>query len=228
MIDGLACSAMPAAVERHASRLAMVPIVHALIASDVGIDAATAARRADGECRALSPAQAIVVAGPARRKLFAMNVFDLLGPLPKANSTTVLEASAGTGKTFVLAGLVTRLVAEGAATLGFSSAVAARGLALALLGRGDEACAEASRACDLYPLERDRFGAPYYLATRLRTLAVLGDEAEFAHALGEYLSLPAMAEHIDYLVLDPVFDGIKEKAAVVALIGQYTLRKTSA
>ncbi|MGV0783792.1 exodeoxyribonuclease V subunit beta [Mycolicibacterium sp. XJ775] len=46
-----------------------------------------------------------------------MNVFDLLGPLPQTNSTTVLEASAGTGKTFALAGLVTRLVAEGAATL---------------------------------------------------------------------------------------------------------------
>ena len=46
-----------------------------------------------------------------------MNVFDLIGPLPQTNSTTVLEASAGTGKTFALAGLVTRLVAEGAATL---------------------------------------------------------------------------------------------------------------
>ena len=46
-----------------------------------------------------------------------MDRFDLLGPLPAANSTTVLEASAGTGKTFALAGLVTRYVAEGAATL---------------------------------------------------------------------------------------------------------------
>ncbi|OBG79648.1 exodeoxyribonuclease V subunit beta [Mycobacterium sp. E802] len=46
-----------------------------------------------------------------------MKVFDLLGPLPQPDSTTVLEASAGTGKTFALAGLVTRLVAEGAATL---------------------------------------------------------------------------------------------------------------
>ncbi|WP_175401461.1 UvrD-helicase domain-containing protein, partial [Mycobacterium malmoense] len=43
--------------------------------------------------------------------------FDLLGPLPTARSTTVLQASAGTGKTFALAGLVTRYVAEGAATL---------------------------------------------------------------------------------------------------------------
>lgn len=43
--------------------------------------------------------------------------FDLLGALPPPGSTTVLEASAGTGKTFVLAGLVTRYVAEGVATL---------------------------------------------------------------------------------------------------------------
>ncbi|ANI38249.1 exodeoxyribonuclease V subunit beta [Mycolicibacterium vaccae] len=43
--------------------------------------------------------------------------FDLLGPLPADKTTTVLEASAGTGKTFALAGLVTRYVAEGVATL---------------------------------------------------------------------------------------------------------------
>ena len=41
--------------------------------------------------------------------------FDLLGTLP--TGTTVLEASAGTGKTFTIAGLVTRYVAEGVARL---------------------------------------------------------------------------------------------------------------
>jgi exodeoxyribonuclease V beta subunit len=46
-----------------------------------------------------------------------MERFNLLGPLPAEGSTTVLQASAGTGKTFALAGLVTRYVAEGAATL---------------------------------------------------------------------------------------------------------------
>ena len=46
-----------------------------------------------------------------------MPPFNLLGPLPAPRSTTVLEASAGTGKTFALAGLVTRYVAEGEATL---------------------------------------------------------------------------------------------------------------
>lgn len=46
-----------------------------------------------------------------------MERFDLLGPLPAPGSTTVLEASAGTGKTFALAGLVTRFIAEGVGTL---------------------------------------------------------------------------------------------------------------
>lgn len=46
-----------------------------------------------------------------------MESFDLCGQLPGPRSTTVLEASAGTGKTFTLAGLVTRYVAEGVASL---------------------------------------------------------------------------------------------------------------
>ncbi len=41
--------------------------------------------------------------------------FDLFGPLP--SGTTVLEASAGTGKTFTIAALATRYVAEGVAEL---------------------------------------------------------------------------------------------------------------
>lgn len=41
--------------------------------------------------------------------------FDLTGPLP--TGTTVLEASAGTGKTFTLAGLVARYIAEGRARM---------------------------------------------------------------------------------------------------------------
>ena len=43
-----------------------------------------------------------------------MEPFDVLGPLPEPQTTTVLEASAGTGKTFALAALVARYVAEGA------------------------------------------------------------------------------------------------------------------
>ena len=43
--------------------------------------------------------------------------FDLLAPLPEGPTTTVLEASAGTGKTYALAALVTRYLAEGRAVL---------------------------------------------------------------------------------------------------------------
>ncbi len=44
-----------------------------------------------------------------------MEPFDLTGPLP--SGTTLLEASAGTGKTYTVGALVTRYVAEGHATL---------------------------------------------------------------------------------------------------------------
>jgi exodeoxyribonuclease V beta subunit len=46
-----------------------------------------------------------------------MDTFDLLAPLPEPGSTTVLQASAGTGKTFALAALVTRYLAETDTTL---------------------------------------------------------------------------------------------------------------
>ncbi|MDQ4006591.1 MAG: UvrD-helicase domain-containing protein [Actinomycetota bacterium] len=42
-------------------------------------------------------------------------IFDLCGPLPQG--TTVLEASAGTGKTFTIAGLAVRYLAEGVARI---------------------------------------------------------------------------------------------------------------
>ena len=45
-------------------------------------------------------------------------VFDICGALPRAGTTTLLEASAGTGKTWTIAALVTRYVAEGRASLG--------------------------------------------------------------------------------------------------------------
>ncbi len=44
-----------------------------------------------------------------------MDTFDITAPLP--TGTTLLEASAGTGKTWTIAALVTRYVAEGVATL---------------------------------------------------------------------------------------------------------------
>src|SRR6478609_1313715 len=56
----------------------------------------------------------VPVARP-RKAVRAVKAFDLCGPLP--TGTTVLEASAGTGKTHAIGALVTRYVAEGAAAL---------------------------------------------------------------------------------------------------------------
>ena len=55
-------------------------------------------------------------AGSARAEQVSMNAVRLCGPLP--TGTTVLEASAGTGKTFTIAALVARYVAEGVADAG--------------------------------------------------------------------------------------------------------------
>ncbi len=52
---------------------------------------------------------------PVSDPVVDMEPFDLLGPLP--SGTTLLEASAGTGKTYAVAALVTRYVAEGHARL---------------------------------------------------------------------------------------------------------------
>jgi glycosyltransferase involved in cell wall biosynthesis len=63
LIDGLAFGAMPSVVEREASRLRIVALVHLPLAADVGIDAATAARLQASERRALAAAALVVATG---------------------------------------------------------------------------------------------------------------------------------------------------------------------
>ncbi len=53
---------------------------------------------------------------PGQPILSRQTPFDLFGELPE-EATTMLEASAGTGKTFTIAALVTRYVAEGLARM---------------------------------------------------------------------------------------------------------------
>jgi glycosyltransferase involved in cell wall biosynthesis len=65
MVDGLAFGAMPTQAERESRRLTIVPIIHSLLATDVGLDAAAAERFATSERRAYASASHIVVAGPS-------------------------------------------------------------------------------------------------------------------------------------------------------------------
>jgi len=81
-----------------------------------------------------------------------VNPFDLTGPLPTPKTTTVLEASAGTGKTYALAGLVTRYVAEGEATLDQMLLITfSRAASRELRERVREQIAQAARALDGQP-----------------------------------------------------------------------------
>ncbi|MEJ2299341.1 MAG: tetratricopeptide repeat protein, partial [Woeseiaceae bacterium] len=61
----------------------------------------------------------------------------------------------------------------------------ARALMYAVLGRDDAARAEADRATELYPIERDRPGGSTYLAERLRVLAIVADTGELAAEMAE-------------------------------------------
>ena len=71
VVDGLALGAMPDLIEREASRLAVVALVHLPLASDVGLDRDTAARFERSERRALAAASLVVVTGTATLPLLA-------------------------------------------------------------------------------------------------------------------------------------------------------------
>ena len=71
ILDGLALGAMPDLIEREASRLRIVALVHLPLAATVGLDPDTAARFEQAERRALLVAERVVVTGHATLPLIA-------------------------------------------------------------------------------------------------------------------------------------------------------------
>jgi glycosyltransferase involved in cell wall biosynthesis len=63
VIDGLALGAMPAEVEREASRLRIAALIHLPLASEIGISRGMAARLAATERRAIAAASLVIVTG---------------------------------------------------------------------------------------------------------------------------------------------------------------------
>ena len=63
LIDGLALGAMPVQIEREASRLKIVALVHLPLAAEIGLDRETAARLEASERRALAATVLVVVTG---------------------------------------------------------------------------------------------------------------------------------------------------------------------
>ncbi|CAM3854536.1 UvrD-helicase domain-containing protein [Tsukamurella strandjordii] len=122
----------------------------------------------------------------ARESVLGVTPFELTGPLPGGATTTVLEASAGTGKTYAIVGLLTRYVAEGVADLGsmllitFSRAATQelRVRARARLVAAEEALRdpEAARDCDDELIRHLAAAAPEEVDLRRRRLvAALSD-----------------------------------------------------
>ena len=94
----------------------------------------------------------------------------------------------------------------------------------AVLGHDDKARAEADRATELYPVEKDRPGGSTYIAERLRVLAVVVKTEELATEMAKYLELDAKVFYVDYLLLDPVFDRHRDQPAIQRLVRQYSQR----
>jgi glycosyltransferase involved in cell wall biosynthesis len=65
LIDGLAFGAMPQQAKRESARLTIVPVIHSLLAADVGLDRSAATVLEASERRALAAASLVVVAGTA-------------------------------------------------------------------------------------------------------------------------------------------------------------------
>ena len=63
LIDGLAFGALPAEVEREASRLRIVALIHLPLAAEIGLSAEAAAGLESGERRALASASLVIVTG---------------------------------------------------------------------------------------------------------------------------------------------------------------------
>ena len=114
-----------------------------------------------------------------------------------------------------------RLASErGASALG----ALARALMYAVLGRDDAARAEADRATELYPVEKDHPGGSVYVAGRLRVLAVVADTEELAAEMARYLELDGKVQYVEFLLMDPVFDRHRDDPAIRRLVRQYSLR----
>jgi glycosyltransferase involved in cell wall biosynthesis len=98
VIDGLAASALPGVLERHATRLRLVMLVHLPITAEVGLGEAEGARFRAWEARALAAAALIIVTGPAALPLlagYAMSTARVTVVEPGTDAAPAARGSAG-------------------------------------------------------------------------------------------------------------------------------------
>ncbi len=102
LIDGLALSAMPDQIERHAARLRIAALVHLPLAADLGIEPHAASAIEVAERRALTAASLIIVTGSAtlamldrygfsRRKMAVVEPGTTRAPLARGSGGAPVE-----------------------------------------------------------------------------------------------------------------------------------------
>jgi len=91
LADGLAIGGMPSIVERHASRLALVPIVHLPLAAEIGLTPSDSAALAEAERRVLAASALVVVTGHGTPHLLAE-----FGVMPAGQLPPVVVVEPGT------------------------------------------------------------------------------------------------------------------------------------
>ncbi len=95
---------------------------------------------------------------------------------------------------------------------------ALRGLALAYLGRKDEAIREGLKGIELNPLSKDAFGGPYIQLQLVRTYILTGEPEKALDQLEPLLKIPY---HLSpgWLKIDPTFDPLRKNPRFQRLVG---------
>ncbi len=91
------------------------------------------------------------------------------------------------------------------------------GLALAYLGRRDEAIREGERSVELFPLSRDRYSAPYIQHQFVRINIILGEREKALDLLEPLLKVPYYLTP-SWLAIDPNFAPLKGHPRFEALL----------
>ena len=96
---------------------------------------------------------------------------------------------------------------------------ASRGLALAFLGRREEAVRSGMRAVNLYPVSKDAFGGTWYVYYAARIYTVVGDKENAISQLEYLMSIPfGNMLSVPMLEKDPQWDTLREHPRFIRLL----------
>lgn len=96
----------------------------------------------------------------------------------------------------------------------------ALGMALACVGRKDEAVREARQAADISPVSSDAMDGPFFLESLARVYVMVGDYDAAIDLLDRLLAMPAGGS-VTFLKLDPVYAPLRKLPRFQKLVEKY-------